>query len=111
MGLGMQAQMKIYTTKRLKRFSGAARCCITVKARSQGHAMEDGSKQCAKYIDGGGVVETDGTPRNYCQLRLSRFPFSFSLSPLLTIFSRDVSLHPAPWKECYFLVVVLQPTV
>lgn len=60
MGLGMQAQMKTYTTKRLKRFSGAARCSITVKARSQGHAMEDGSKQCAKYIDGGGLSKRMG---------------------------------------------------
>lgn len=49
--------------------------------------MEDGSKQCAKYIVGGGVVEKDGdgTLHNYYQLRLSRF--LLSLSPLLTVIS------------------------
>lgn len=34
MGLGMQAQMTIYTTKMLESFSSAALGCITVKAGS-----------------------------------------------------------------------------
>lgn len=85
--------MKIYTTKMFERISAATRCCITLKAKSlKDKGRYGGWLIVPKYVDGGGVVEKDGTLRNYYRLRLSRF--------LVSLFRRDLFLRPAPWNGC-----------